>query len=259
MKNLFVAFWVLAAFGDTIQSGAQAADTSRTISTSGEAVIYVVPDEVVVSFGLQISHVDLATAKQKVDADSRNLSEAVRELGIERRYFATENLDVSLRYANNDFRTSITAYAVSRSYMVTLKDISGLETLVDAVLTNGANVLNGVQFRSTQMRKHRDSARRMAIKAAREKAAELAGELDCGIGLPRTITESSGTWGASRTDLGVSNMYQNVAREAPASEVLEGESLPLGQIAIKATVNVTFDLVPGTARAARPADAETTR
>src|SRR5690606_31438121 len=102
----------------------QADKDTRTISTSGEAVIYVVPDEAILSFGIQFADPELAVAKHQVDETAKVLSQAVKDQGIEQRHFATDNLNVSLRYRHNDPQTSISAHVVNRSYMVTLKDIS---------------------------------------------------------------------------------------------------------------------------------------
>ena len=78
-------------------------------------------------------------------------------------------------------------------------------------------------------------------------------ELDMKVDHPRTINEnainywgySSGWYGWNR---GGQNqwMAQNNAQQAPAGggEGAEGETMPLGQIAIHASVGVTFDMSP---------------
>ena len=83
----------------------------------------------------------------------------------------------------------------------------------------------------------------MAIKAAKEKAHDLAAELDCDLGKPRTIGEMA--WGYWGPGYGGGNrwMSQNSVQYAPGSGE-GGETMPLGQIGIKATVSVTFDLAP---------------
>jgi uncharacterized protein YggE len=105
----------------------------------------------------------------------------------------------------------------------------------------------GVEFRTTELRKHRDAARQQAIRAAKEKAVALAKELDVSVGKAQSIQEqtSGGVWGWS----GFSHhwnyanaMSQNVMQSAPAA-VDGGESnLAVGMINVTATVNVTFAL-----------------
>ncbi len=251
-----VATIILVSFSAVSAIGAE--EDRRTISTSGEAAVNVVPNEAIVSFGVQVVDPDLAKAKAKVEAQSAKLSSAVKAMGIEQRYFATDNVQVSLiydQYHGQSRGTTVTGYLVTRSYSVTLKDIEKLEPLVDTILTNGANMLDGVQMRSTEMRRHRDNARLMAIRAAKEKAEALAGELNCSVGSPRSITDSVSYWNPQRSARS-SSSYQNVTQEESSNEVVEGEALPLGQIGITATVNVVFDLVPGSGSST--ADALTT-
>lgn len=217
-----------------------AEEMPRTISTSGEAIVYVAPDEAIVTLGVQTTSSELDAAKEANDEASQRLVKAIKALGIEDKHLSTDHVNVELRYRNDG--REISAYHVTRMYMVTLKDIKKLETLVDAGLKNGANVLQGVDFRSTALRKHRDEARALAVRAAREKAIALARELDCEIGSPRTINESGGSWYPRfGRDF---NFAQNAIQDMGGGSGEGGETMPLGQIAIRANVSVTFDLGP---------------
>jgi uncharacterized protein YggE len=213
----------------------------RTISTSGEAIVYVVPDEAVITFGVQTSSPELDPAKTANDQSSQRLVKAVKAMGIEDKHLGTDNVQVELRYRNDG--RDVRAYVVTRMYMVTLKDTKELETLVDTVLKNGANILQGVELRTSELRKHRDDARSMAIRAAREKAFALARDVECTIGAPRNISETGYTW------YGMGNRF-NYAQNAVQDMGGGGEgagTLPLGQLAVRANVSVTFDLLPAAA------------
>ncbi len=217
-------------------------NSARTISTTGEAIVYVVPDEVIVTFGVRTIESKLDDSVSANDEASQRLVKAIKSLGIEDKHLGTANMQVELRYDPNN-HYSVRGYEVMRMYRVTLKDVSKLDALVSAALKNGANQLEGVELRTTELRQHRDNARAMAAKAAREKAIALAKQLDCGIGSPRTINESSNYWYPS----GRYNMAQNAMQAAPGGG--EGsETMPLGQIAVRANVSVTFDLQPEQAR-----------
>lgn len=221
---------------------ARAEEQPRIISTTGESVIYVVPDEVVLDFGVESYSPDLMTAKTENDKLSKSLMQAVQGLGIEEKYISTSNVEVSLDYRNNNSPSrGIEGYTVRRTYSVRLKNVTLLEKLVDTVLQNGANIMSGVEFRSTELRKHRDEARKMAIRAAKEKAELLAGELGVKVGKPRNISENAVSYGGwTRRDFRgmAQNSFQDMSGGASDGE----GSMPLGQIAIRATVSVNFDL-----------------
>ncbi|HSM15517.1 MAG TPA: SIMPL domain-containing protein, partial [Gemmatimonadales bacterium] len=109
-----------------------------------------------------------------------------------------------------------------------------------------ANYVHGIQFRTTELRTHRDTARAMALRAAQEKARLMARELDREVGKPVLIREDHsgwwswyGGWWGSR---GGQAMAQNVTQNAPPTGgALEGTTAP-GQISVTARVTVTFDL-----------------
>jgi hypothetical protein len=109
----------------------------------------------------------------------------------------------------------------------------------------GANYLHGVDFRTTELRKHRDKARSLAIKAALEKATDLASDLGRKVGKAHAINESPAWWGSSygrywgqRHGQMSQNVMQQQRGEGPETQ----ETLALGQISVKAQVSVIFEL-----------------
>lgn len=225
-------------------SRALAQDTAnanlRTISTSGESVVYVVPDEAVVTLGVETANADLDKAKSSNDSAAQSLVKAIKSTGIEDKHIGTETMTIEIRYQNDN--RQIEAYVARRMYRVTLKDPKQTESLVSLALKSGANLLSGVELRTTELRRHRDDARSMAIKAAKQKAMALARDLECTVGAPRTIGEWGGVyWGGGGNSFGYA---QNAAQAAPGEAGEGGETMPLGQIAVRASVSVTFDLIP---------------
>jgi len=66
-----------------VVASAQDAQPKRTISTSGEAVVYVVPDEVIVNLGVEVYHKDLDQAVRTSDEQAKQLLAAIKGLGVE--------------------------------------------------------------------------------------------------------------------------------------------------------------------------------
>lgn len=216
----------------------------RTISTSGEAVVYVVPDEVVVGLGIETFDKDLDKAKTRNDEAAARLLKAIRELKIEEKHIHTDVMQVEIRYISSTHLV-IDGFVTRRAYSITLKDVKLFEKLVDTAIKSGANQLQGFEFKTTELRKHRDEARKMAIKAAKEKAQDLAKELECKVAKPRTITEGGGysSYGWNRYNWAQNN-FQNAAQVVGGGAAEGEQTMPLGQIGIRASVSVTFDLEP---------------
>jgi uncharacterized protein len=233
MKAVFLVLAVAA-----ICSAARADVEPRTITTSGEATVYVVPNEVVVSLGVETFDPDLQKAKSANADAAKKLLAAIAALGVEERHVQTETLEVKIRYRDNgEVSRGIDGYIARRGFMITLKDVKLLEKLVEQALTNGANEIQGVNYQTSELRKHRDRARSMAVRAAREKADALCNELGVKRGQPRNISESAGYW---RQSWGQNSQSQ--AQADAGGEDEEGRTIPIGQMAVRATVSVTFEL-----------------
>jgi uncharacterized protein YggE len=119
-----------------------------------------------------------------------------------------------------------------------LRDVTRAEGLLSELLDSGVTRINTVSFRSSQMRKYRDQAREMAMRAAREKAAALAGAVGQKIGKAYSIEEEVPTRSYASQNVMSNN---SVSFDSDSSSASEG-TLALGQIKISARVTVKFEL-----------------
>jgi uncharacterized protein YggE len=219
----------------------------RSITVTGESTVYVAPDEVIIRVGVETAAPSIEAAKKENDQRSRTLLDAVKHVhvGVEAKHIQTADVQLEIDYRNDNDGAArvVKGYVARREYTVTLKDPKKTEALVDASLTSGANLLLGIDYRSTELRKHRDEARRMAVKAAKEKANLLAGELGETVGRARSVSEGAfGYYPWSSFGRGASYMTQNSFQVQGGGEGVAGETIPIGHIGITASVSVTFDL-----------------
>lgn len=221
----------------------------RQITVTGEAVVQVVPDEVVLTLGVESNQKTLAAARRQNEEAVRSLLAVTDAAGISRKQVQTDHVSIEPRYDSSRYdQRIVVGYTVRRNVVVTLRDVAGFDALLANALEAGANHVHGIQFRTSQLRRHRDKARALAIEAAREKAAAMAGGLGMGIGRPSTITEGHlGWWSSYNSGWGgnrYSQMTQNVMQAPePESAPPQGDTMAPGTIAITARVTVVFDLV----------------
>ena len=222
----------------------------RMITVNGEAEVNVVPNEVILTLGVETRDASLATAKTQNDAAVKNVLKLAKEFKIDDKYIQTDYLGITPIYDeyNKIKEKDISGYLVRKTIAITLKDVSKFETFLQRALDSGVNYVHGVQFRTTELRKYRDQARSLAIKAAREKAVDLAQELGQKIGKPHNIQEYSGGWwsgyGSWWGQSWNSGMSQNVIQNSvggQGSSDSEG-AVALGQIKVNANVTVSFEL-----------------
>lgn len=233
----------LSAWSDE-QSGPVAAGT---ISVTGEAEVRVVPDEVILSLGIETWNKDLSVAKGQNDAILGKVLGVAEEYGIAGQHVQTDYVSIEPRYRNGYYEErDFIGYFVHKTVVITLRDLDKFEAILGDALDAGVNYVHGIEFRTTQLRQHRDEARALAIRAAREKAEALAGELDQVVGAPTHIEEVQNTWWSGYGSwwggrFGAA-MSQNVIQELGTGGLAAGSELAPGQIGIKAQVSVSFSL-----------------
>jgi uncharacterized protein YggE len=216
----------------------------RTVTTTGSATVYVTPNRVDIRFTVHAFDADLAKAKAQNDEVAKRTLALLKDNGIEEKSIGTEFASTEPVYGerrHNDGRIErgpIQGYNVSRSYSVRLDDVSKFGGIVDRLLTDPNVTLGGHSFSSKEDRRYRDQARRDAAVAAREKAQLLAETLGMQLGAPRTVADVTSDGGFPPRP-----MFANSLREGgPGAD--GGDTAPIGQIEVRAVVNVSFDLVP---------------
>lgn len=217
----------------------------HTVSVTGTAEIKVVPDRVLLSLGVESRDKVLGTARRQNDAAVKQVLAAIQSFAVEPGDIQTGYINVDIRY-NGSMGTVVDHYVVEKAIAVTLRDVSKFEGLLTAVLDAGANHIYDVEFMTSELRKHRDAARALAVKAAIEKANDLAAAGGMKVaGKPIGVTSDSyggGFWYGRRSPYaGGANMSQNVYQNVGGGAAPEG-TVALGKISVTAAVTMTFRL-----------------
>jgi len=221
-------------------------DARPKISVSGEAIVKVRPDQIVISLGVESSDTNITAAKTKTSDVVNATIASFKALGVKEKNIQTDYLSIEPRYKSDYRHEGFLGYFVRNNLVVTIDDPSKVEVIVGSAMESGMNYIDGVDFQTVELRKYRDQARELALKAAREKANAMAATLGQKVGSPIQITENQSPWwyysswsgwGYGRRD----GMSQNTVQNAP-SAAGESDSIALGQISVRANVNVTFEL-----------------
>lgn len=217
----------------------------NTVAVTGEAEVRVVPDEVIVSLGVETFDKVLKTAKRANDERVTHAIGVARSHAIPAEYIQTDYIGIEPRHRGSEVALELLGYVVRKTVVIRLRDISRFEALLTDALEAGVTHVHGVEFRTTELRKHRDQARTLALNAAREKAALLAKESGHAIGAVQTIGEASygywssyGAWWGGRSSLAMQNVVQNFG----GASLERDATLAPGQISIRASVSVVFAL-----------------
>ena len=93
----------------------------RTISTSGEADVKVVPDEVTLTLGVETSDKDLEIAKSQNDASVKKILAVAKDAGIDPRQLKTDYLSLEPRYESRNNERLFLGYWVRKTLTITLQ------------------------------------------------------------------------------------------------------------------------------------------
>lgn len=208
------------------------------VAVSGHAEVKIRPDEVVFDVTIQNFSKELKQAKTQTDEKIRGLIELLKRHGVAEADTQTDYVKLEPRFKGNDDTRSFLGYWVRKDLVFTLRDVTRAEGLLSALMDFGLWRINSIGFQTSQMRKHRDQAREMAMKAAQEKAAALAAAVGQKIGRAYSIQEDvDRSRGVAQNAM--SNNYITVERDSGGTS--DG-TLAIGMISVSATVSVKFEL-----------------
>lgn len=216
------------------------------VTVSGTAQLTVIPDEVVVSLGVHTENVSMSVAISENNERVARVLASIERLGIAAKDYQTDSIRVD-PMPQYSFRPSQpVGYAMSKSIRITLRDASQIEPLLARVFDAGADQLYGVEFRVKDLQSHREKARLLAVRVAREKAQSMSGELGQTIGKALYIDEAAGYspystgyyYGGWRGQ----SQSANVSVNAGGTPVETDGTVAFGQISVTARVNVVFEL-----------------
>ena len=243
MRQLFslIATTLMLTFTVCAQNAAE----RPLITVSGQAEVRVPPDEVVFMLEVESVDKDMLAAKTRTDASVREVLSIAKRNSVKAEDVQTSQIGVQPKYNTDDLdyeqrravKRMFLGYEVSKTVAIRLRDIAKFDALLSDVLKAGVTRVRNVEFLDSQIRKHKDQARVMAIKAAQEKARLLSGEIGQSIGPAYSITEGASAYLPS-------NASQNVSAGIAGSlSDRETESaIAPGLISVTAQVTVSFRL-----------------
>jgi uncharacterized protein len=223
-------------------AAAQDRSEPRLVIVAGEAEVSVSPDEVVFDVTVQTFNKVLKTAKTQTDEQLKGLIALARRNGVAEADTQTDHIEVRPQFRGNDSSRTFLGYWVRKDLVVTLRDISRAEALLSEMLDFNVWRVNSVNFQTSELRRHRDAARALAMKAAQEKAAALASAVGQKIGRAYSIEEEVPSRASALQNFSSnasSNSFSTV--ETASDSSWEGTLAP-GKIKINARVTVKFVL-----------------
>lgn len=147
----------------------------RTLNVNGTGKAYLVPDIAYISIGVHTEDKEASRAVKDNTARSQKVSEALKKFNIASQDIQTTNFSI-FPQQQFDPQGKVTGilYVVDNTVYVTLRDLTKIGDLLDAVVAAGANTINGITFDVADKSKAIEEARADAVEDAKSQAAALA-------------------------------------------------------------------------------------
>jgi uncharacterized protein len=221
----------LAVVGALLASPAMAQASPPSISVTGEATISAAPDLAQIDGGVTN---DAKTAREASETNSKAMGVvllALKSAGIPEKDFQTSQLSLQPQYALNKSGPSpVTGFRASNRVTVTVRDVAKVGSVIDTLVTNGANDIGGISFMVAQASKLLDDARPKAIADARRKAEIYAKAAGVTLGAPLSISEES-----SSGPMTFRKMSAGLASPAPVAP---------GEETLRISISMSYEIKP---------------
>lgn len=165
--------------------------TRLDISASGEASR--VPDVAIISAGVVTRSATASGAIGENSARMERVIAALKSAGVADRDIQTSNINLNPDYAyENNRPPRLTGYNASNQVTVKFRDIANAGEILDALVAEGANSINGPTLTIDKPQAALDEARTRAIAAARGRAELYARSLGMRVVRVVAVSESGG-------------------------------------------------------------------
>jgi uncharacterized protein YggE len=212
-----------------------AGGSTATVSVDGVGNVVTTPDTASVVIGVNIIDPTLSSAQEKASTQMAAVIAALKEAGIDEKDIQTVNYSVSImqNYDSNGNPSTIEGFQVSNQVNVTVRDLSKLGSILDSVVSQGANAIYGISFYVDDPTAAESQARALAVENAKQKADELAAAAGMKVGNVIAISETSSYYPM----YGVAGRSEMAAADASTP-------IQAGSTTISISVSVTYELLP---------------
>jgi uncharacterized protein len=238
MKHVLIAVLMLGAAA--VPAGAQAQQASITQSIAGTRLdisatgdVTRVPDIAIITAGVVTRSATAGAALQQAAVRMNRVVAALKRAGVDDRDIQTSNINLNpeYTYANNQ-PPKLNGYTASNQLTIRFRDIANSGKILDALVAEGANQINGPSLTIDKPEAALDEARARAVAVARARADLYARSL--GLRVVRVVAVSES--GGYAVPPPMPPMMMEARAQAADTKIEPGEQK------LSVTLNMTFEL-----------------
>lgn len=208
-------------------------DKMTTIEVSAASQIKAVPDVALVTAGVMTNAPTAAAAMQDNATGMTSVYKALAAAGVAEKDIQTSGLSLNAQYDySNNRAPRVTGYQAVNNVNVILRDLKKAGAVLDSLVAEGSNQINGPTFSVENPEPLLDKARAEAVRKAMKRAELYASA--AGLKVKRIISISE--MGAAEPS------PRPMMMKAMAMEGSASTPVAPGQVEMSVSVNVKFEL-----------------
>jgi uncharacterized protein len=191
---LFVAVLMVGLLGACASSANTPTDKSaiRTMNVTGTGKVTLTPNVAYINIGVHTEGSDVNEALASNTSQAQKVADALKALGVDAKDIQTASFNIYPQQLFDDKgQPTSTKYMVDNGVYITVRDLTKLGSLLNAVVSSGANNINGINFDIANRDEAIAQARTAAIADARKQAEELAKAAGVTLGEVQSISISA--------------------------------------------------------------------
>jgi uncharacterized protein len=237
ISTLVLLVIVLGSFGVANAQGGpgQSSSLPDTIRVTGQGTTFAAPNIAYISAGVETVNTDVTVAVEEANSTVEAIIASLTEFGITEDDVRTENFYIYREGSYPSDPAIPSNFRVSNALRVTVRNTEQVPQVLSAMLSAGANMVNGVQYDVADTAALKSEARSLALADARAVAEQLAAELGVTLGDVVTITEFP-VYGASL-------YYGGGMGGGGGSASVSAPPIEAGNLAVSVQVEVTYAIV----------------
>lgn len=198
MRNALIAALCLGAAATAAPASAQQASITQTIAGTRLDVTAVgevsrVPDIAIINAGVVTRAASARQAMQQAANKMARVRAALTRAGVADRDIQTSNISLNPDYVyENNKAPRLTGYNASNQVTVRFRDVATSGEILDALVAEGANSINGPTLTIDKPETALDEARAKAVAAGRARAELYARAMGLRVVRIVSVSESGG-------------------------------------------------------------------
>lgn len=235
MTKYALPLFALIALTSTTALAQQNYDVIPSIDISAEASVKAAPDIADISAGVVTA---APTASAALEANAKSMTavfKALKDAGIADKDIQTSGLSVQPQYQYEERQApKISGYQAINNVNVTLHDLKSTGKIVDTLVSQGANQINGPTFSVEKPDALLDEARTEAIVKAKKRAELYA--TAAGVRIKRILSISE------NVNAGMPPIRPMMMRAEKAMDMAASSPVSAGNVDLSVMVSVRFEL-----------------